>query len=169
MIYIAPPVVVKELLPWFGQFQASILGLWLSRPPDFGMGILGVAGGGWRVSKYNYSLFCTESMLESGLFSRKREKFAQNVGVMVKIVIFGWNDNFLSCWLKKGHRNFYFWKIEILCWKSNYFEWNRKFLWSDPRPPRFQTRLTSGVARQFCAWGRTMKLAPLSALFFHIA
>jgi len=33
------------------------------------------------VSECYYTLFCIESMLERGLFSRKREKFAQNLGV----------------------------------------------------------------------------------------
>jgi len=30
---------------------------------------------------YRYSLFWTESMLESDLFQEKREKFAMNIGV----------------------------------------------------------------------------------------
>ena len=33
---------------------------------------------------------------------------------------------------------------------------------------RVVRRVSSGVARQYCAQGRTMKLAPLQCLFFHI-
>ncbi len=56
-----------------------------SRLPDFGLGVEGLASGSQGVvdgSRENcYSLFCTESMLESGMISRKREKFAKNVGL----------------------------------------------------------------------------------------
>jgi len=43
-------------------------------------GFQGVVRGVVNESQKNYSLFCTESTLESILFIRKREKLAQNVG-----------------------------------------------------------------------------------------
>src|SRR6218665_3003035 len=66
---------------------ASILGGWGSRPSRFWAGLMGVAGGSWTGFGKHYSVFCTESMLEtvfykqhllrSVFFMRKRE----NAGV----------------------------------------------------------------------------------------
>jgi len=67
------------------------------RHPDFGLGVVEVAGDGVRVWKCYYSLFCTESMLGSGMFSKKRGKLAQKVGVNGKNWNLFWrNDNFVS-------------------------------------------------------------------------
>ena len=58
-----------------------------SRPPDFGLGgVVGVAGelqgrgSCTGLGKY-YSLFWTESMLESEFFQEKKETFGYKVGV----------------------------------------------------------------------------------------
>src|SRR6218665_1084335 len=53
-----------------------------TRPPDFGMGVVGVVDGHGRdVKYYYYRLSCTGIMFESGDFSRKIEQFVYNVGV----------------------------------------------------------------------------------------
>jgi len=65
--------------------------------------------------------------MESGLFSRKREKLAKNVGVNGENLHFLRNDKFLSWWSKKGHRNF--------CLKS-------KMSLTGSTTPRLRTRLT---------------------------
>ena len=52
---------VKSLTDRSGLRRRS-RGVGVSRPPDFGKGVIGwVVGGSWLVSKNYYSLFCTES------------------------------------------------------------------------------------------------------------
>lgn len=83
------------------EYRYQSWGSWGSRPPGFGL------RGSWTgVGKY-FSLFSAERMLESGLFLRKREKLARNIGVNGKNWhLFGRNKTFLSWWLEKGHQNF---------------------------------------------------------------
>jgi len=52
----------------FPSAGVSILGGLGSRPPDFGQGVVGVAGGSRRVMKYYYILSCTGSVFKSGDF-----------------------------------------------------------------------------------------------------
>jgi len=64
----------------FIYIYASILGVGVRDPQILGSGGRGgVAGGSWTCLGKYYSLFCTESMLESGLFSRQRDKLTKNV------------------------------------------------------------------------------------------
>jgi len=70
--------------------------------PDFGLGVVGVAGdrrGSRTGLRKHYSLFCTESTLESvffRLFMRKREKLGKNVGAKGENVNIFREKNFLS-------------------------------------------------------------------------
>ena len=87
---------------------ASILGGWGSRPPDFGWGLWGAPGGLWTGLGKHYSLFSTESMLESVFFIRKRERLAQNAGGKGENVMWIFMDKrqFFELRTKKGGLNF---------------------------------------------------------------
>ena len=58
---------------WRVLHRRQSWGMGVSRPPDFGLGVVGVAGGRGRVVKHYYTLSCTGSMVESGNFPSEIE------------------------------------------------------------------------------------------------
>jgi len=62
---------------------------------------------------------------------------------MVKMGNFLEKRTFYELMTKKWSSEFFAWKIESFSW--NFFGWNRKFLWPDPRPPNFKPDWRRGL------------------------
>lgn len=81
LAYVALWLLFCQSIYWSFRPKASILRGWGFRPPDFGMGVVRIAGGCGRVSKYHYSLFLYRKhvifhrkYIGKWLISRNREK-----------------------------------------------------------------------------------------------